>query len=88
MNIESNFKCKVCLNALVKIKYIKSEITAENIALYKCKNCNSYFSNIKNDTQQLVEFNKTSIDVYMNKDYVTYRTQDIFNYSKKKMAFK
>jgi len=73
--------CRVCEGLLSQIKYIRGEETGDNVALFKCKNCGSYFSKIEFSQQITNEFSSGSIDVYMNKDYVLNRVQDILSYS-------
>ena len=82
MNNKSHLKkCRVCDEKLNKIKYIKGEVTGDNIALYKCSNCKSYFSNIEFRKQLFSEFSEGSIDIYNNKNDVFERVEDILSYS-------
>jgi len=85
MNSKSHSKkCRVCDQKLNKIKYVKGEETGDNIALYKCKNCRSYFSNIEFRKQLFSKFSEGSIDVYNNKNHVFKRVDDILSYSLEK----
>lgn len=76
--------CRVCEGFLYQIKYIRGEETENDVALFKCNNCSSYFSKIEFTRQTLNDFSGGSIDVYMNKDDVLNRVQDILSYSLEK----
>ena len=74
-------KCRVCDDNLNKIKFIQGEVTGKDIALFKCKSCSSYFSNIEFKLQKFDEFSCSSIDTYMNEPYVSKRVNNILSYS-------
>jgi len=76
--------CRVCEGFLSQIKCIRGENTRDDVALFKCNNCISYFSKMELSQQMLNNFNGGSIDVYMNKDFVLNRVQDILSYSLEK----
>lgn len=78
------FNCRVCKSLLFKIKYIKGEVTGDDVALYKCKNCDSYFSKVELIKKTLINYESGSIDVFMNENYVSNRVQDIILYSQSK----
>lgn len=82
--MNSLFYCRVCKGPLFKIKYIKGEVTGNNVPLFKCKKCNSYFSKVELIKNTLINYENGSIDVYMNKEYVSNRVQDIILYSQSK----
>lgn len=78
------FNCRVCKSLLFKKKYIKGEVTGSNVALYKCKNCDSYFSKVELTKKTFINYESGSIDVFMNKNYVSNRVQDIISFAKSK----
>jgi len=78
------FNCRVCKSLLFKIKYIKGEVTGDDVALYECKNCDSYFSKVELIKKTLINYESGSIDVFMNENYVSNRVQDIILYSQSK----
>lgn len=82
--MSSSIYCRVCKSLLFKIKYIKGEVTGDDVALFKCKNCDSYFSKVELVKKTLINYESGSIDVYMNENYVSNRVQDIILYSQSK----
>jgi len=72
--------CRVCDSLLSHSTYIRGEETGNKTELYKCNSCSSYFSKIEFNQQTENDFDSSSIDVYMNRDYVENRVGDILLY--------
>jgi 2-polyprenyl-3-methyl-5-hydroxy-6-metoxy-1,4-benzoquinol methylase len=78
-------RCRVCVGSLSLIKCIRGEETGEDIAVYKCKGCGSFFSRTEFCQQIPSDISQGSIDGYLNnEDYVRNRVQDILSYSLKR----
>ncbi len=74
--------CRVCEHSLNFIKDIRGEETGKNVALFKCKNCSSYFSRTDFFQQTSSDISQASIDGHLNSEnYVLDRVGDIFAYS-------